>query len=69
MKWGLVFFGLPLAARVLHEAADLLEERQGATPAVRNLRRAGSAAESVQDRLRGRRRGSAGTGRSSGPWD
>ena len=54
IKWALLALGLPLAVRALHGAADLLESRQGATPAVRNLRRAGGAVAAVQDRVRGR---------------
>ena len=61
LRWALLALGLPLAARLLHSAADLLESRQGATRAVRNLRRAGGTVEAVQDSIRGksRRRGSA----------
>ncbi len=79
LRWGLLALGLPLAARLLHSAADLLESRQGATPAVRNLHRAGGAVEAVQDSIRGKssRRGSrrAATSASTrdkgsqpGPW-
>ena len=68
VKWALLALGLPLAARAFHSAADLLESRQGATPAVRNLHRAGSTLESVQDRIRGKPRRSIGPGRQPGAW-
>lgn len=54
IKWAVLALGLPLAVRVLHGAADLLESRQGPTQSVLNLRRAGGAVEAVQDRVRGR---------------
>jgi hypothetical protein len=67
VKWALLALGLPLAARALHSAADLLESRQGTTPAVRNLRRAGGAVEGVQDRVRGRSRREV-RGSQPGAW-
>ena len=67
LKWALIAFGLPLAARTLQSAADLLESRQGTTPAVRNLRRAGGAVEAAQDRVRGRSR-RVSPDSQPGPW-
>ena len=67
IKWALLALGLPLAARILHSAADLLESRQGETPAVRNLHRAGATVEAVQDRVRGKPRRQS--GEPSTPWE
>jgi hypothetical protein len=47
--------GLPLAARMLHGMADLIEGRSGPGGAARGLRWAGVNAQRLQGALQGRR--------------
>ena len=54
--WALVVIGLPLLARALHLAAETVETRRGASPAVRRLHRAGVVADGLHGRLAPRAR-------------
>ena len=54
--WVGIAVGLPLIARALHAGAEALEARRGTTPAVDRMHRAGDAATSLQNTLRGRRK-------------
>jgi hypothetical protein len=54
--WAAIVLGLPLAARMLHGMADLIEGRSGPGRAAERLRWAGVEAERLRGALQGRGR-------------